>query len=272
MTRHSRANAGVARSRMITTEECLRTMFGGQGEGWNMANSAGARGSGGAYDVSGMFANEWETQLDDNGLPVFVDQAGYRPAGVNGPGGQADWFGALFSQGDDGEADEGGNAVSGSDQPAAKARAAGTGGTGKRDSGSGVMPQAGPDQNHDLTPDMVPREEVRRFTVSAPGAASGTARGGTSSVARPPNVRCLPNSSCSGMRKGESSVNLCAPHWGRTCAPTPTMQTGVWSQAVWLLAVTGMRARQVGGWCLVLPGLLWLIASGTGSLQVQLNS
>ncbi|GFM32755.1 RHS repeat domain-containing protein [Desulfovibrio subterraneus] len=185
MTRHSRANVGVARSRMITTEEYLRAMFGEQGEGWNMANTAGARGRGGAYDVSGMFASEWETQLDDSGLPVFADQAGYRPAGVNGPGAQADWFGALFSQGDDGEVDEGGNAVSGSDQPAAKARAAGTGGTGKRDSGRGVMPQAGPDQTRDLTPDMVPREEVRRFTVSAPGAASGTARGGTSSVALP---------------------------------------------------------------------------------------
>ena len=113
MTRHSRVNVGVARSRMITTEEYLRAMFGEQGEGWNMANTAGARGRGGVYDVSGMFASEWETQLDDSGLPVFADQAGYRPAGVNGPGAQADWFGALFSQGDDGEADEGGNAVSG---------------------------------------------------------------------------------------------------------------------------------------------------------------
>ncbi|GFM34757.1 hypothetical protein DSM101010T_31220 [Desulfovibrio subterraneus] len=34
--------------------------------------------------VSGMFADEWELQCDAAGLPVFADQAGYRPAGVAG--------------------------------------------------------------------------------------------------------------------------------------------------------------------------------------------
>ncbi|UZP66323.1 hypothetical protein N1030_11935 [Desulfovibrio mangrovi] len=233
MARHSHPHSGGARTRMMTTEEWLRTeafaskprnaamaaamnpdvpmsteeylraMFGEQEAGWKAANTVGPRGGAGrtmagkqgggrgtaaagravaaadvrpseergAFDVSGMFADEWETQFDDNGLPVFADQTGYRVAGAKGSNGQADWFRELVPQGDDVGAAEGGSAVAE--------------GAGSVNSGSVGMPQAGPDQMRDLTPDSLPREELRRFAVSPQGAAYGVAQGGTPSVALP---------------------------------------------------------------------------------------
>jgi len=217
---------------ILSTEECLQGMFADQGAGQHagrtgntgymctMGNMEGAPYAHVAAvprsgmpaeqpfaerrvaGVSGMFADEWELQCDAAGLPVFADQAGYRPAGVAG-GNWAVRAGEGLALAGDGRATGAGvmtSGVSGSAGVQGRGRLAlqkslavpGKGGvpaapasaltaSGGIASSRTAMPQAGPDQLSDLTPDSLPAEELRRFPV----CPQNRAYGGTSSIALP---------------------------------------------------------------------------------------